>query len=77
MLPSRPILGDFAPRRQEVKPKVSLLPRVCRVFLQAAQARHSERRALARSEESNQACALLNDASGVLLCLGTVGLWAG
>jgi hypothetical protein len=50
--------------------------------LQTAQARHSERRALARSEptcglESNQACALLNDASGVLLCLGAVGLWAG
>jgi hypothetical protein len=52
---------------------------VRQVVLQTAQARHSERRALARSEptcglESTQACALLNEASGVLLCLGTGGL---
>jgi hypothetical protein len=56
---------------------------VWQVFLQAAQARHTpyrgrERSPLVGSEptrglESNQACALLNDASGVMLCLGTVG----
>jgi hypothetical protein len=54
-----------------------MLDGVCQVFLHTAQACHSERSPLGRSEESNPSGALLNDASGVLICLGTVGLWAG